>query len=371
MTTVGYGDKTPKSVVGRLFAVVWILSGITICALMTAALTTAISEVASQQKPSVYHGNIGILKNHVFEKTILMKGNADYIPLVNVKQMIDYLNSGVIDGALIDTYTAKHTGNKENLLKNELTLDNVIQDTDQSYLGITIYDSDLYYLLAEYIEFNRDSILEHISKNMKKLIEIQDVIVESNLIFTKNSGLLEPLVIVGVTILIVSILTGIIYESYQYHKRHSIKVTPFQITCKSIAKEQNNFYLELEDLLIRYQKLWKGSLKIFSLNGMFRVNESSLKPEILLDLTANKSKVLSDKNNSNIFQNGTKKENSATQNGDSKEKKSKKIVKKVKKKESCNDYPPISKKTVFEKDKKPLSPIKKRKLPKYPQSDEE
>ena len=371
MTTVGYGDKTPKSVIGRLFAVVWILSGITICALMTAALTTAISEVASQQKPSVYHGNIGILKNHIFEKTILMKGNAEYILLVSIKQMVDYLNSGAIDGALIDTYTAKHAGNKEDLLKKELTLDKVIQDTDQSYLGITIYDSDLYYLLAEYIEFNRDSILEHISKNMKKLIEIQDVIVESNLIFTMNSGLLEPLVIGGVTILIFSILIGIIYESHQHYKRHSTKVKPFQVTFKNIAKEQNKFYLELEDLLIRYRKLWKGSIKIFSLNGMFKVNESSLKPEILLDLTANNSKVLSDKNNSNLFKNGTKKENSATENGDYKEKKTKKMVKKAKKKESFNEYPPMGKKKVFEKDKKPLSPIKKRKLPKYPKSDEE
>lgn len=31
----------------------------------------------------------------------------------------------------------------------------------------------------------------------------------------------------------------------------------------------------------------------------------------------------------------------------------------------------MGKKKVFEKDKKPLSPIKKRKLPKYPKSDEE
>ena len=104
---------------------------------------------------------------------------------------------------------------------------------------------------------------------------------------------------------------------------------------------------------------------------MFKVNESSLKPEILLDLTANNSKVLSDKNNSNIFTNGTKKENSAKHNGDYNERKTKKIVKKVKKKESFNEYPPMGKKKVFGKDKKPLSPIKKRKLPKYPKSDEE
>lgn len=42
MTTVGYGDKTPRSIPGRLFAVVWILMGITLFGILTGLLTSAI-----------------------------------------------------------------------------------------------------------------------------------------------------------------------------------------------------------------------------------------------------------------------------------------------------------------------------------------
>ena len=45
MTTVGYGDRSPKSRFGKMFAVFWILCGITIMSLLTAAITTAIATV--------------------------------------------------------------------------------------------------------------------------------------------------------------------------------------------------------------------------------------------------------------------------------------------------------------------------------------
>ena len=36
-----YGDKTPKSFISRLFSVIWIMTGITICSLLTATLSSA------------------------------------------------------------------------------------------------------------------------------------------------------------------------------------------------------------------------------------------------------------------------------------------------------------------------------------------
>ena len=40
-----YGDKTPKSVSGRLFSVVWIMTGITVCSILTATLSSALMNV--------------------------------------------------------------------------------------------------------------------------------------------------------------------------------------------------------------------------------------------------------------------------------------------------------------------------------------
>ena len=47
MSTVGYGDKSPKSVAGRLFAVACILVGMTTFATYTALVTSSTLKVYS------------------------------------------------------------------------------------------------------------------------------------------------------------------------------------------------------------------------------------------------------------------------------------------------------------------------------------
>ena len=40
-----YGDKTPKSLMARLFSVIWIMIGITLCSMLTATLSSAFTNV--------------------------------------------------------------------------------------------------------------------------------------------------------------------------------------------------------------------------------------------------------------------------------------------------------------------------------------
>lgn len=40
-----YGDKAPKSTLARSFAVVWMTVGVTICSVMTASLSSALTNV--------------------------------------------------------------------------------------------------------------------------------------------------------------------------------------------------------------------------------------------------------------------------------------------------------------------------------------
>ena len=41
-----YGDKSPRSIIARLFAIMWILVGITIFSMFTASLTTILQNLA-------------------------------------------------------------------------------------------------------------------------------------------------------------------------------------------------------------------------------------------------------------------------------------------------------------------------------------
>jgi ABC-type amino acid transport substrate-binding protein len=54
MTTVGYGDKAPATVPGRLLAVVWMIAGLILISALTATITSAltVSQLSSIQGPS-------------------------------------------------------------------------------------------------------------------------------------------------------------------------------------------------------------------------------------------------------------------------------------------------------------------------------
>lgn len=61
MTTVGYGDKTPKSVVGRLFTVVWILVGIIMFNILTGEVIRVIFETIPPDQASMIDQKVGTL----------------------------------------------------------------------------------------------------------------------------------------------------------------------------------------------------------------------------------------------------------------------------------------------------------------------
>lgn len=72
MTTVGYGDKAPVSLAGRLVALVWMFAGLIMVASFTAAITTSltVSNLQSQiQEPSDLPGhNIATIANTASEE---------------------------------------------------------------------------------------------------------------------------------------------------------------------------------------------------------------------------------------------------------------------------------------------------------------
>ena len=112
MTTVGYGDKTPKSIPGRLFSVLWILTGVISFGLVTASLTQTIAEVNSQATPTMRGRNIGILKSRVYESYLVARhGGIDIsfkrsaVDSSSILEMITELRGKTIDGILLDKYT--------------------------------------------------------------------------------------------------------------------------------------------------------------------------------------------------------------------------------------------------------------------------
>jgi len=75
MTTVGYGDKSPKTIGGRLIALVWMFSAIIIISILTASIASTLTvRKIEDNKNTVYdfkEKRVGTIKNSATDKWLI------------------------------------------------------------------------------------------------------------------------------------------------------------------------------------------------------------------------------------------------------------------------------------------------------------
>ncbi|KAK2564258.1 Potassium voltage-gated channel subfamily G member 1 [Acropora cervicornis] len=76
MTTVGYGDKVPRGVFGRLFAVVWINVGLVILAIFMGMITASLSSNSLEQTNNLYGIPVSVM-NGTAEQQLAILQNAE------------------------------------------------------------------------------------------------------------------------------------------------------------------------------------------------------------------------------------------------------------------------------------------------------
>ena len=112
MTTVGYGDKTPKSILARFFSIIWILTGIVVFGIFTGELTGRIIKVNSPPPADMKDGLVGALRYRDYEVYVISQhgGNVTWNQDVtnftyDLLQLITKLEERKIDGFLLDKWT--------------------------------------------------------------------------------------------------------------------------------------------------------------------------------------------------------------------------------------------------------------------------
>ena len=157
MTTVGYGDKTPKSFLGRIIAVLWMFSGIILISSLTATITTSMT--------------LDSLKNQINSLDDLKKQRTGVVESTAAEDFlqdegVNHINFSTLDNGLL----ALSNGTVDVLVHDEPILKHVISRNYSASLQVLdiILDKQLYAFPAK----DNSQIIESLNLGIIKAIEL-------------------------------------------------------------------------------------------------------------------------------------------------------------------------------------------------------
>ncbi|XP_066027656.1 uncharacterized protein [Pocillopora verrucosa] len=174
MTTVGYGDRCPKTISGRLFAIVWILTGICMCSIFTAMLTTSLTTISLDTMIPLPQAKVAALFGSI-EATTGFQRQAQVRRVHSIKEIQEEILEGKAIGGLMDSFTLDHY--RDYFPANEFKVQEVISQEYLEY-GALIENSSLVSLVKclKNLRFSEESEMYeyaelYMGKSMKSGLE--------------------------------------------------------------------------------------------------------------------------------------------------------------------------------------------------------
>jgi ABC-type amino acid transport substrate-binding protein len=130
MTTVGYGDKTPKTVGGRSIALIWMFAGLIMISGFTAAITSALTvdqlDVGIKSTEDLYDVRVGTVTGSSSLEYLNHNG-VGFVTSSNIENGIELLQQDKIDAFVYDAPILKYFI-KSNNISNEIKVLPIILD---------------------------------------------------------------------------------------------------------------------------------------------------------------------------------------------------------------------------------------------------
>lgn len=124
MTTVGYGDKSPKTVGGRIIGLIWMFAGIILISSITASITSSLTVDKLSYTADDIHGfrkkNIGTVKDSATEEWLTNHFFNNVTAYESFEQLIEGFRKEEIDMVAYDEPLLKYTIQNEPEKKWEL-----------------------------------------------------------------------------------------------------------------------------------------------------------------------------------------------------------------------------------------------------------
>ncbi|XP_078381082.1 uncharacterized protein LOC144663874 isoform X2 [Oculina patagonica] len=207
MTTVGYGDKAPKSIVARIFSIIWILLGLIIMAIFMANVTSALTSLSLQLEPSSFAGlKVAVLGNGT-EYQHAQEEDAQPKVYHKIDDVIQAVKSKQVDGMFLDRYTASYYQTRDKL-KSLLTVNKLELQRD---VGV-LFSKDREDLAECLLNYHFSSIWKSV-QTITSTFKLTQQKPSTNVnLFDESSSFVKEFMYISLGVLAGMLLVGILWD---------------------------------------------------------------------------------------------------------------------------------------------------------------
>ena len=138
MTTVGYGDKSPKTVGGRVISLIWMFAGLIMISGFTAAITSSLTvnklDVGINSLADLNNVRVGTVRSSSSEEYLTQNG-LDFITTGTIENGINLLRDNKLDAFVYDAPILKYYIKFQNIA-NEVRVLPIILDPINYAFGL-------------------------------------------------------------------------------------------------------------------------------------------------------------------------------------------------------------------------------------------
>ncbi|XP_057292670.1 uncharacterized protein LOC130621403 [Hydractinia symbiolongicarpus] len=264
MTTVGYGDRAPKSTLARIFAVLWIVTGITLFSMYSASLTSSLtSAVIASHDFSLYQKNIAVLNTSTVGVKAVVGVNGNYKAYGTLTEIGEAIYKNAVDIVALDEIIANFF--VDDLISDglhDLSLYNRVTMTGSSY-GMLSFNNNFTQLFKTFFESNddqRDIMLNTAMKDHNHVTELKSNTVEANEFFTSMKMFTQSLVAL-IIITIILVVLGVVKMKFNRTNTCRRRTTKGddEIPMTQVMEDEDKLLLIADDIFKKLkQRIKKG-----------------------------------------------------------------------------------------------------------------
>jgi len=215
MTTLGYGDRIPKTPFGRLVCLSWILMGLVMVTCFNSTMTTLLTARILDEDVTLYGTKIAAIQNSSSYRLAIRKNarvNPNAKEYTNLQEVYDALTNREVKGMLIDAFTV---GSKKELFnRRDLRISQLLDYSAAYGAALGGEAKKLQKCFQKYVSEQRSEI----SKIVERNVDTIEVTPKSRSV-ERSSSLFDPRfptyirsVIVCGVLLVVLLLVGAKFE---------------------------------------------------------------------------------------------------------------------------------------------------------------